>query len=68
MGPLPRTHITITGAQTPAHRNQQADGQVGDIFGQRADGCGHADPAIPGVSQVHRIGANAIDRHHFQFG
>jgi hypothetical protein len=64
--PLAVSHETVAGAQVSASGNQQANGQIGHVFRQRAQRCGHGQATIPAVRQIHSVGADTIDGHHLQ--
>jgi hypothetical protein len=65
---LAAPHKAVTGTQVAASRYQQANGQVGHILCQRAQGGSDSHTAAAAISQVHGIGADAVDRHDFDMG
>jgi hypothetical protein len=66
--PLALAHEAVDGAQVAAGGDQQADGQVGHVLGQRAQRGGDRQAAGAAVRQVHRVGADPVDGHHLQAG
>ncbi len=64
--PLAVPHEAVARADVAAGGNQQADGQVGHVFGQRAQRGSHRQAALAAVGQVHRIGAHAVDGDDLQ--
>ena len=62
--PFPSTRVRIVDPENPSH--EVADGEVGDVFGEGADGGGDADAAVAGVGQIDGVGADAVDRDDFQ--
>ena len=66
--PLPVTHEAIAGTQVAARSDQQADGQIGHVFGQCPQGCGDGQAAAAAVREIDCVGADAVDGHHLEAG
>ena len=59
-------HEAVASTQVSASRDQQANGQIGDVFGQRTQGGGDGQATGSAVRQIHRVGADAVDGHHLE--
>ena len=64
--PLTFSYKTVASADVSASRNQEANGQISDIFCESAKGGSDRQTSAAAVGQIDCIRAHTIDGHHLE--